>query len=67
LTGSGGQVSAVAGLNNIHQLSGAKIMSKERNSKKEGKKKSALTSKEKKAAKKSKKESKVSLALDKTR
>ena len=54
-----GSDTTVADLKYIHQLSGAKTMSKERNSKKAEKKKPAMTTKEKKAAKKSKKESKT--------
>jgi hypothetical protein len=49
---------AVIDQKNTHQLCGAKTMTKERQSKKEGKKKPTMTPKEKKAAKKSKKESK---------
>jgi len=48
---------AVAGLKTIHQLSGAKTMTKERSTHREDKKKPAMTPKEKKAAKKLKKES----------
>jgi hypothetical protein len=52
-------------LKNIPLLSGAKIMTKERKSNREGKKKPAMTTKEKKAAKKSKRESKNVFENDK--
>jgi len=50
-----------------YQLFGEKTMTKERRSKREGKKKPAMTPKEKKAAKRSKKEPKDFLGDDKTR
>jgi hypothetical protein len=60
-------VIAVAGLKIIHQLSGAKIMTKERSSPREDKKKPVMTPKEKKAAKKLKKESSDILGVDRSR
>ena len=50
-----------------HQLSGANIMTKERSSHREDKKKPAMTPKEKKAAKKSKKESRDFLEVERSR
>ena len=50
---------AVVGPKNTHHFFREKTMPKERNSRKEGKKKSTMTPKEKKAAKKSKKASKL--------
>jgi len=47
----------VVGLKITYQLSGVKIMTKERKSNREEKKKPAMTPKEKKAAKKTRKES----------
>ena len=51
----------------IHHISGANIMTKERRSNREEKKKPVLTPKEKKAAKKSRKESRDSLVSDRIR
>jgi hypothetical protein len=50
-----------------HQLSGAEIMTKERRTQKEDKKKPVLTPKEKKAAKRARKESSDFLGNDRTR
>ena len=58
---------AVVGLKITYQLSGVKIMTKERRSHREQKKKPAMTPKEKKAVKKSKKESRDSLVSDRIR
>ncbi len=61
-------VIAVAGLKIIHhQLSRAKIMTKERSSHREDKKKPVMTPKEKKAAKKLKKESSDILGVESSR
>jgi len=58
---------AAACLKIIHQLSGAKIMTKERSTHREDKKKPAMTPKEKKAAKKLKKESSDILGVERSR
>jgi len=55
---------AIVGLTNIHHFYGVNLMTKERRSNKEEKKKPAMTPKEKKAAKKSRKASRNSLVSD---
>ena len=58
---------ALVDLENIHQVSGVKTMTKERKSNREGKKKPAMTPKEKKAAKRARREYKDPLGLDKAK
>ena len=58
---------AIVDLKITYHLSGVNIMTKERKSNREEKKKPAMTPKEKKAAKKTRKESRTSLVSDRVR